>query len=134
LGPGVFQEHPPTVADQQTEPSPIVAGLKCRCPRCGEGILFSGYLKLSKRCESCGLEFDFADAGDGPAVFIILIAGAIVVTLWAIVDALFHPSVAIHLLLWIPTTIVLCLLLLRPFKATMIALQYHNEAREGRSD
>jgi uncharacterized protein (DUF983 family) len=122
------------LTDKYPEVSPFTAGLKCRCPRCGEGLLFHGYLKLAKRCESCGLEYDFADAGDGPAVFIILIAGGIVVVLWAIVDALFHPSVAIHLMLWIPTTIILCMVLLRPFKATMIALQFSNEAREGRSD
>lgn len=121
-----------------TEPKagifPFAVGLKSRCPRCGEGHLFSGYLKLSKSCESCGLEFDFADAGDGPAIFIILIVGAVVVLLWAIVDALFHPPVIVHLILWMPTTIILCLALLRPFKATMIALQYANGAREGRSD
>jgi len=122
------------LTDQYPEVSPFTAGLKCRCPRCGEGLLFHGYLKLAKRCESCGLEYDFADAGDGPAVFIILIAGGIVVMLWGIVDALFHPSVAVHLMLWIPTTIILCMVLLRPFKATMIALQFSNQAREGRSD
>jgi len=122
------------MGDPADGPSPFATGLKCRCPRCGEGLLFHGYLKLAGRCESCGLSFDFADAGDGPAVFIILIAGAVVVLLWAIVDAMFHPSVLIHLMLWIPTTIVLCLVLLRPFKATMIALQYRNQAREGRPD
>ena len=114
--------------------SPFAAGLKSRCPRCGEGHLFSGFLTIGQSCESCGLEYDFADAGDGPAVFIIMIAGAIVVMLWAIVDALFHPPVIVHLMLWIPVTIVLCLAMLRPFKATMIALQYANQAREGRSD
>lgn len=114
--------------------SPWAAGLKGRCPRCGEGLLFSGFLKLGKSCESCGLDYDFADSGDGPAIFIIFVAGAIVVILWAIVDALFHPPVIVHLILWIPVTIVLCLALLRPFKAIMIALQYANQAREGRSD
>lgn len=114
--------------------SPFAAGLKSACPRCGEGHLFSGYLKVARRCESCGLDYDFADSGDGPAVFIILIAGAIVVLLWAVVDAIFHPPVIVHLILWIPVTIVLCLAMLRPFKATMIALQYANGAREGRTD
>jgi uncharacterized protein (DUF983 family) len=114
--------------------SPWSAGLRSRCPRCGEGHLFTGFLKVGKSCESCGLDYDFADSGDGPAVFIIFIAGAAVVLLWAIVDALFHPPVIVHLALWIPTTIVLCLAMLRPFKAVMIALQYANSAREGRSE
>jgi len=119
---------------KHTRPSPFAAGLKCRCPNCGEGLLFSGFLKVGERCESCGLDFSFADSGDGPAVFIILIAGAIVVALWAIVDALFHPPVGVHLMLWIPTTIILCLALLRPFKATMIALQFQNDARQHGSE
>lgn len=122
------------MTEKHHPPSPFVAGLKSRCPRCGEGHLFEGFLKVSDKCESCGLDFDFADSGDGPAVLIIIVAGAIVMVLWAIVEALFHPPVAVHLLIWIPTTIILCLLLMRPFKATMIALQYKNEAREGRLD
>ena len=62
-----------------SEPLPIARGLAGRCPRCGKGKLFAGFLSLRPACESCGLEFDFADAGDGPAVFVILIGGAIVV-------------------------------------------------------
>lgn len=116
------------------QPSPFVTGLKSRCPRCGEGYLFHGYLKVAKSCESCGLDYGFADSGDGPAVLIIFVASAIVMALWAAVEALFHPPVFVHLMLWIPTTIILCLFLLRPFKATMLALQYRHEAGEGRSD
>ncbi len=123
-----------TEADHHHHVSPWVAGARSRCPRCGEGHLFSGFLTLGRSCESCGLDYDFADSGDGPAVFIIFVAGTVVVLLWAIVDALFHPPVVVHLMLWIPVTIVLCLALLRPFKATMIALQYANQAREGRSE
>ena len=60
-------------------PLPIARGLRGRCPRCGAGRLFRGFLQLRPRCESCGLDFNFADAGDGPAVFVILLGGAIVV-------------------------------------------------------
>ena len=63
--------HPP--------PSAFVAGLACRCPRCGAGRLYDGFLALRERCEICGLDFAAADTGDGPAVFLILIVGAIVV-------------------------------------------------------
>lgn len=117
-----------------SNPSPFVTGLKCRCPRCGEGHLFRGFLSLGSRCESCGLPYDFADAGDGPAVFIIFIVGFIVVGLALMVDVMFAPPLWVHLVLWIPATIGLALLLLRPFKATMIALQYHHDAREGKSE
>jgi uncharacterized protein (DUF983 family) len=59
-------------------PSPYLAGLLCRCPRCGNGKLFNGFLTLKPDCDSCSLDFTFADAGDGPAIFVIMIAGAIV--------------------------------------------------------
>ena len=55
------------------ETLPIARGLRGRCPRCGEGKLFQGFLSLRPRCAHCGLDFNFADAGDGPAVFVILI-------------------------------------------------------------
>ena len=60
-------------------PSPYLTGLLCRCPRCGKGKLFDGFLTLKPKCDACGLDFSFADAGDGPAIFVIMIAGAIVV-------------------------------------------------------
>lgn len=112
--------------------SPFVAGLKCRCPRCGEGRLFAGYLKLAERCENCGLEFDFADSGDGPAVLIMLIVGFVVVGLALLTEILFAPSILVHLIVWIPTALALSLWLLRPFKATFIALQFAHSAGEAR--
>ena len=105
-------------------PSPFAAGLRCRCPRCGEGHLFVGYLKPVTRCESCGADLSFAEKTEGPAVFIILIVGFVIIGAAAAVEGLFHPPPFVHLLLWLPATVILSLLLLRPFKATLIALQY----------
>jgi uncharacterized protein (DUF983 family) len=104
----------------------------CRCPRCGKGKLFSGFLGLAPRCDSCGLDFGFADSGDGPAVFVIFAVAPIVVVLALILEALVHPAPYVHLIVWLPVTVILCLALLRPFKATTVALQYRNDAREGR--
>ena len=83
---------------------------------CGVGRLFAGYLKLRPSCENCGLDLAFADSGDGPAVFIILIVGAVIIGAAAAVEGLFHPAPFVHLLLWIPGTIILSLLLLRPHR------------------
>ena len=115
-------------------PSPFVTGLACRCPRCGEGALFIGFLKPVKRCESCGLDLGFAEGTEGPAVFIILIVGFVILGGAGVVESLFHPPPFVHLLLWLPATVILSLALLRPLKATMIALQYHNQSGEGRSN
>jgi len=112
-------------------PSPFAAGLRCRCPRCGEGHLFIGYLKPVQRCESCGADLSFAEKTEGPAVFIILIVGFAVIGAAAAVEGIFHPAPFVHLLLWLPATVILSLILLRPFKATLIALQYQRMHHEG---
>ncbi len=111
--------------------SPLATGIKGRCPRCGEGHIFSGFLTPADRCESCGLDLSFADSGDGPAVLIMFPVGTIVVVLWLITDALFGFSFLVHILLWFPTTIILSVLLLRPFKGAMINLQYKAGAIAG---
>lgn len=115
-----------------SQPSPILTGLACRCPRCGKGKLFSGYLKIAPACDQCGLDYGFADSGDGPAVFVIFLVAPLIIVLALLVEASFTIQPWMHLVLWIPTTIVLSLALLPPFKGVLINLQYRNDAREGR--
>jgi uncharacterized protein (DUF983 family) len=112
--------------------SPFMAGLRCRCPRCGKGPLFAGYLALRESCPVCGLDYSFADSGDGPAVFIMLIAGFIITGGALAVEILYTPPFWVHAALWLPLGIALPLLILRPFKAMLIALQYYHKASEGR--
>ena len=113
---------------------PISAGLHGRCPRCGEGKLFSGFLTVGKRCSNCGLDYSYADAGDGPAVFVILIIGFIVVGLALWMEVTLNPPLWLHFLLWIPLALVLCLTALRLIKGVLLTLQYANKAAEGRLD
>jgi uncharacterized protein (DUF983 family) len=113
---------------------PFKAGLTCTCPRCGNGRLFDGLVKLRPACSACGLDYSFADAGDGPAVFVIMIIGFIVVGLALYVDVNFSPPIWLQLIIWIPFAVVLCLWLLRVLKATLIALQYRNKAKQGEID
>lgn len=110
----------------------VVRGLACRCPRCGEGKLYAGFLSLSPNCSACGLDYAFIDSGDGPAVFIILIAGAIVVGAALIVEVKYQPPFWVHAALWGPLILATTLLPLRSMKALLIALQFHHKAREGR--
>jgi len=112
--------------------SPIRAGLLGRCPRCGRGRLFSGFLAVAPRCGHCGLDFSFASAGDGPAVFVTLIAGFIVAGGALAVEVLFEPPIWAHALIWLPLGVLAPLMLLRPAKGLLITLQYHNRAEEGR--
>jgi uncharacterized protein (DUF983 family) len=106
--------------------SPIRAALGCRCPRCGRGRLFAGLLNVRGACEVCGLDLSGQDAGDGPAVFVILFLGLIVVALAALVEVKFSPPIWIHLVLWTPFIIVGAIAMLRPLKAGLIALQYRH--------
>ncbi len=114
------------------QPLPIARGLAGRCPRCGKGRLFRGFLGLRPACESCGLDFSFADAGDGPAVFVILLGGAVVVFAALITEVVYQPPYWVHAVLWLPLILLMTLGPLRPIKGLLIALQYHHKAAEGR--
>jgi uncharacterized protein (DUF983 family) len=110
----------------------IIAGLACACPRCRKGKLFRGFLTLPPRCDVCGLDYGFADSGDGPAVFIMFLAGFIVVGAALATEVLYHPPYWVHAVLWLPLILIVTLGLLRPMKGLMIALQYYHKAEERR--
>jgi uncharacterized protein (DUF983 family) len=112
--------------------SPVSVGLAGRCPRCGDGPLFAGFITVAPRCEACGLDYGFADAGDGPAVFVTLFAGFAVLGLALWVEIAYQPPIWVHMVIFLPLTLIVCLGLLRPFKGLLIALQYRNKAELGR--
>jgi uncharacterized protein (DUF983 family) len=112
--------------------SPFSAGIRCRCPRCGGGKLFAGYLTLAPRCEACGLDYSFADSGDGPAVFVILFGGLIAMIAVLIVELVWRPSYWVHAAVGIPVVLAATLLPLRLIKSLLIALQFHHKAAEAR--
>jgi uncharacterized protein (DUF983 family) len=107
-----------------TSHSALGAGLRGRCPRCGEGRLFKGFLSVAPRCEHCGLELASQDSGDGPVAFIVLIAGCLVVGAALIVEVRYGWPVWLHMLVWLPLATILCIALLRPLKGGLIGLQY----------
>ncbi|MGU3399460.1 DUF983 domain-containing protein [Brucellaceae bacterium D45D] len=113
---------------------PIKSGLTGHCPRCGEGKLFNGFLSVAPRCSACGLDYAFADSGDGPAAFVILIIGFIVVgsALWLEVNV--GPPLWVHFIIWVPLAIILSLVAMRAMKGILINLQYRNKAAPGRLD
>jgi len=113
---------------------PVKTGLLGCCPRCGQGKLFSGFLTVKKRCSACDLDYSFADSGDGPVVFVILIVGFIVVgaALW--MEVTYNPPLWLHFLLWFPLAIGLSLWLMRVLKGVLINLQYSNKAKPGEID
>jgi uncharacterized protein (DUF983 family) len=128
-----MDETPPNepVANEPVSQS-MLRGLRCKCPRCGKGALYQGFLDVRPGCEVCGLDYGFIDAGDGPAVFIILIAGFIVVGSALAVETIYEPPFWVHALLWVPLIALTTIGPLRPMKGILIALQYHHRAAEGR--
>jgi len=116
----------------QTLSQAVLRGLACRCPRCGRSKLFDGFLNLRSRCEACELDYAFIDTGDGPAIFIMMLAGAIVFAAALIVEVKYQPPFWVHAALWLPLILVTTLLPLRAMKSLLIALQFHHKAAPGR--
>jgi uncharacterized protein (DUF983 family) len=112
------------LADYYPTISPFAAGLRSRCPRCGQGKLYDGFLTVTERCGVCGLKLAHEDAGDGPAVFIILIYGLVMAGLATWVELTYEPPFWVHAIIFGPLIVIGSILLLRPFKGVMIALQY----------
>jgi uncharacterized protein (DUF983 family) len=118
----------------ETAPSPVLAGIRRRCPRCGQGKLYSGFLAVAPACTACGLDFSRHDSGDGPAVFVVLVLGMLVLGAALLVELAFSPPYWLHFVLWLPLTLVGVLILLPLFKSVLIALQYKHQAAQGKLD
>lgn len=113
--------------------SPFTTGLAGKCPRCGRGKLFDGYLTVAKSCQSCGLSYSFADAGDGAAWFVMLSVCIVGVGSILGIEIAYAPTFWVHILLAIPILIVVPLILLRPVKGVLLCQQWKTKAREGRT-
>ena len=102
--------------------SSLKYGLILRWPYCGAGKLFTGFIKVAERCSHCGQELKAQDTGGGPAIFVGLMVGALVVAAALIVEVSYQPPFWPYVLLWIPMILVLSLGLLRPLKAVFYAV------------
>jgi len=94
--------------------------------------MFKNFLEIRDKCEVCSLDYKFADAGDGPAVFVTLLGGFILLGMALFVQMKFDPPVWLLMLIFTPITLGVCIGMLRPLKGLLIALQYRNKAEQGR--
>ena len=115
-----------------SSPSPFATGFRGRCPKCGEGSLFKGFLEIAPRCDVCGTSFENADVGDGAAVFVMFITGFLIVIPALLLEVAAEPPVWVHLILWLPLVLIVSMVLLRPAKGLLYALQFKHDAQEAR--
>ncbi len=113
---------------------PVQTGIRGLCPRCGQGHLFDGFLKLKPRCEACDLDYSFADPADGPAFFVICIACVPAIAMAAWIEISFAPAFWVHMLTSFPIILLACLLPLRPLKGWFVNSQFFFKAAEGQID
>ncbi len=113
-------------------PSPVQVGIAGCCPRCGKASIFHKLIVFVPRCPACGLDISQFNVGDGAASFLILIVGAIVTGLAMWLELSRSPPWYVHVVLWLPLTLVLSLALMRLAKGLLLALEYRHSAREGR--
>lgn len=108
------------------------SAFKGACPQCGAPSLFAGWIKFADRCPECGLDYTAFNVGDGPAAFLTLIIGTIIVALSVWLELAAEPPLWLHLLIWPPVTVAMVVFSLRWAKGALLALEYRNAAREGR--
>ncbi|MDB5412791.1 MAG: hypothetical protein JWR10_1126 [Rubritepida sp.] len=97
-------------------------GLRNRCPICGEGKVFSGYLRVVDQCAVCAAPLGSLRADDAPPYFTIFIVGHLFIppVLW--IERHYMPPIWIQMLVWIPLFTVATTLLLRPVKGATVGL------------
>ncbi len=114
------------------QPGIVSAALLGLCPQCGARGLFEGLAKFAPKCRVCALDFTAFNVGDGPAAFLTLIIGALVVVLAITVELEWHPPFWVHVLLWVPFTAGAVIWGLRAGKSALLAAEFQRSAGEGR--
>jgi uncharacterized protein (DUF983 family) len=102
----------------------MARGVMCRCPACGKGHLFHKFLKVAETCDSCGQELHHHKADDAPPYFTMMIVGHLLIPAVVIVERVWHPNMAMQLLAWLPTTLLITIGLLQPVKGAIVGLHW----------
>ncbi len=114
--------------------APAQAAFAGRCPCCGERTLFAGWTRFADRCRACGLDYSQFNVDDGPAAFLTMIIGAVVLGAALVLEFGVNPPFWVHVILWVPLTALAVVFGLRFAKALLLILEYRHDAREGRRE
>ena len=126
---------PPGEPTEGALPPPLplfVAGTRGLCPRCGERTIYAGLIKFADRCSACGLDFTQFNVGDGPAAFLTLIIGTIIVAAAVFLQVAYSPPVWLQMLIWVPVTAAAVVASLRVAKGVLLIVEYRQAAHEGK--
>lgn len=122
----------PDILSEEYQPQSLLhLALTCTCPRCGQGKLFSSYLKIVDQCNVCGLELKKHDSGDGPAFFVMWIVSILIIPFALLLEFKAEPPLWVHILIWPLAITIACAALLPPCKAMMVAQEYKNRILAG---
>ena len=113
------------------QPGIASAALFGLCPRCGGRTLFAGVATFAHRCRACSLDFSQFNVGDGPAAFLTLIVGGLIVGLALWLQVAVDPPFWVHVVLWVPLTVTAVIWGLRAGKALLLAVEFQRQAGEG---
>ena len=114
------------------QPRIAEAALFGLCPKCGAKTLFAGWVRFADRCRACGLDLTAFNVGDGPAAFLTMGVGGLIVVLAIWLQLAASPPWWVHVLLWLPLTVIGVVLGLRAAKAALLHSEFRNRAGEGR--
>jgi len=115
---------------ENSPPSLREAALFGLCPRCGARTLFAGPIKFAETCSGCELDFGKFNVGDGPAAFLTMIVGAVIVILALTLQLAVEPPWWVHVLLWVPLTTLGVIGGLRLAKGALMWSEYKQKAGE----
>jgi len=112
------------------QPGIVPAALFGLCPRCGARTLFDGVAQFAPRCRACALDLSRFNVGDGPAAFVTMLVGAVIVGLAMWLEVSWHPPFWVHVVLWVPLTVAAVIWGLRAGKGALLAAEYQRKAGE----
>lgn len=114
----------PDAAHQRDVKTSLFRGLAQKCPACGGGAMYRSYLKVADTCPACGEELFHQRADDAPPYFTMLIVGHFIVGGVLALEQSYAPPSWVHMVLWLPLTVVLSLFLLPRIKGALVGLQW----------
>jgi len=97
-------------------------GLAGRCPACGHGRIFATWLGVVSKCAACAAPLGLIAADDAPPYFTVFIVAHVVIGALLALERSVTLPVATELAIFLPGTLALVLVLIRPVKGATVGM------------